>query len=275
MAVLAVTAVVAAGLAVAVPRHAGARPAGTSAAGHAAAVWIAGQVSRDATVGCDPGMCRLLQAQGLPASNLLVLRPGAVGLLFCDVVVTTRAVRNLVGSRLQQETAPAVVAGFGSGEARIEVRAVAVGGAAAYRSALAADWAARRMAAALLVKSPRIRAGGAARQELLAGKVDSRLLIMLAELAVSRPVKVVAFGDSAPGASPGMPLREMEVTGAGSPAARSAELQRMRSLVLAQHGAFLPAQVSLARLAGGGAALRVEFGVPVPLGLLAGRPVTQ
>lgn len=64
--------------------------------------------------------------------------------------------------------------------------------------ALEADWAARRKAAAQLVTSPRIRTGGAARQELLAGKVDSRLLITLAALAVSYPMNVVAFGDGAP-----------------------------------------------------------------------------
>lgn len=274
VAVLAVLAVVAGGLTAAFSRQAGSAPARTATAGHAAAVWVAGQVSHDAIVGCDPGMCRLLQAQGLPAGNLLVLRRGAAGLSFCDVVVATQAVRNLVGSRLQQQTAPAVIAAFGSGAARIEVRAVAPAGAAAYRAALTADWAARRMAGAQLAKSPRIHAGAAARQELLAGQVDARLLITLAELAVAHPVNVVAFGDGAPGASAGMPLRAMEVAGTGSPAARSAELLRIRSLVLAQHTVFLPAYVSLVRLAGG-TALRIEFGAPSPLGLLAGRPVTQ
>jgi hypothetical protein len=105
--------------------------------------------------------------------------------------------------------------------------------------------------------------------------VDSRLLITLAGLSVSYPVNVVAFGDSAPGASAGVPLREVEISAAGSPASRSTELQRVRSMVVAQHGVFLPAHVSLVRLAGGQAALRIEFGVPSPLGLLLGRPVTQ
>jgi hypothetical protein len=294
LAVLAVTALVVGGLAVSFPRHAGTAPGagekaahagmltgpmgqnfGAAAAGQVAAVWVARQVSRDAIVGCDPGMCRVLQARGFPAGNMLVLRPGAAGLRFCDVIVETPAVRDLLGSRLQRENAPAVVAGFGSGEARIDVRAVAPAGAAAYRAALAADWAARRRAAAQLVKSPRIHTGAAARQELLTGMVDSRLLITLAALAVSYPVNVVAFGDSAPGASAGVPLREMEISGMGSPADRPAELQRIRSLVLAQHAVFLPAHVSVVRLAGGGAALRIEFGVPSPLGLLLGRPVTQ
>jgi hypothetical protein len=155
------------------------------------------------------------------------------------------------------------------------VRAVAPGGAAAYRAALAADWAARRRAGAELAASPGVHAGAAARQALLAGEVDSRLLITLAALADSHPVRVAGFGDAAPGASAGLPLREMDISAAFSPAGRSAGLQRIRSLVVAQRGVFLPAHVSLVRLAGGGAALRIEFGAPSPLGLLAGRPVTQ
>jgi hypothetical protein len=249
-------------------------PAGRSAGAAAAATWVARQVSRDAVVGCDPAMCRLLQAHGFPAGSLLALGPGPSGLRFCDVIVATRAVGKLLGPRLEGEEAPAVIAGFGSGRARIDIRAVAPHGAAAYRAALAADWAARRKAAVQLVKSPRIHTAAAARQELLAGKVDSRLLITLAALAVSYPVNVMAFGDDAPSAAAGMPLREMEIAGTGSPAGRAAELQHIRSSVLAQHSVFLPAHVSLARLAGG-AALRIEFGAPSPLGLLLGRPVTQ
>jgi hypothetical protein len=287
--VLAAAVLVASGLVVSIVYQSGAAPA----AGHkaaqagvptgpvspnpgaaAAATWVARQVSRDAVVGCDPGMCRLLQAHGFPAGSLLALRPGTPGLRLCDVIVATRAVGNLLGRRLEDEDAPAVIAGFGSGRARIDIRAVAPHGAAAYRAALADDWAARRKAAAQLVASPRIHTGGAAQLELLVGRVDSRLLITLAALAVSYPVNVVAFGDGAPGAAAAMPLREMVIAGTGSAADRAAELQHIRSSVLAQHSVFLPAHVSLVRLADG-AALRIEFGAPSPLGLLLGRPVTQ
>jgi hypothetical protein len=71
-----------------------------------------------------------------------------------------------------------------------------------------------------------------------------------------------------------MPLREMEIAGTGSPADRAAELRHIRSSLRAQHSVFLPAHVNLVRLAGG-AALRIEFRAPSPLGLLIGRPVTQ
>ena len=287
--VLAATALVASGLAVSLASRAGTAPAGGGRAVQAgaltgpvarspwagtAATWVVRQVSRDAVIGCDPGMCRLLQAHGFPAGSLLALRPGAPGLHFCDVIVATPAMGKLLSSRLELEDAPAVIAGFGSGPARIDIRAVAPRGAAAYRAALSADWAARRKAAAQLVKSPRIHTGGAARQELLAGKVDSRLLITLAALAVSYPVNVVGFSDAGPGAAAGTPLREMEIAGTGSPAYRAAELRHIRSSVLAQHSVFLPAHASLVRLAGG-IVLRIEFGAPSPLGLLLGRPVTQ
>ena len=294
VAVLAVAALVVGGLTVSFLRHAGTGPAAgqqnarvgpltgpagqnaaATTAGQTAAVWVARQVSRDAMVACDPGMCHVLEAQGLPAGNLLMLRSRTTGLRFCNVIVETQTVRNLLGSRILGQSAPAVIAGFGSGAARIDVRAVAPGGAAAYRAALAADWAARRKAAAELMKSPRIHAGDAAMQELRTGMVDSRVLITLAALAASHPVNVMAFGDAAPGAAAGLPLRAMEVSGVRGPGQSTAELRRMRSFVLAQRAVFLPAHVTLVRLADGAAALRIEFGVPSPLGLLVGRPVTQ
>jgi hypothetical protein len=294
LAVLAIVSLVASGLTIALSRHSSAAPAGHQQAahagitsgptgqnsmaatpGHAVAIWVVRQVSRNAIVACDPGMCRLLQTEGFPAAALMVLGPQDTGLHFCDVVVATQAVRNLIGNRLQRQDAPTILASFGSGPARIDVRAVAPSGVAAYRTALAADRAARQRASAQLVKAPRIRAAHAARRELLAGKVDSRLLITLAALAVSYPVNVVAFGDSAPGASAGVPLREVEVSGPGNPARQSAELQRIRTFVLAQHGVFLPAQVSFVRLDDGNRALRILFSAPSPLGLLIGRPVTQ
>jgi hypothetical protein len=294
LAALAVTLLAAGGLTVSLTRHAvtaapaarheAARtgtltgPAGRNSgalAASQAAVWVAQQVSRDAIVACDPGTCPVLEGHGFPAANLLVLRPGATDPLFADVIVATQGVGNLLGSRLQLVYAPAIIASFGSGTARIDVRAIAPHGAAAYQAALNSDWAARRGAAAELVRNPRVRAAGAARRELLTGQVDSRLLITLAALAVSHSLNVVAFGGLAPGTSAGVPMREMDISGTGSPAHSSAELQGIRSFVLAQHPAFLPAQVNLVRLASGGTALRIEFGAPSPLGLLLGSPVTQ
>ncbi len=45
-----------------------------------AAAWIAGQVSGDAMVACDPGMCAALQAQGIPAAGSCSGPAGSSGL---------------------------------------------------------------------------------------------------------------------------------------------------------------------------------------------------
>ena len=105
-----------------------------------AAAWIAGQVSGYAMVACDPGMCAALQAQGIPAG--LLLWTGAASPLGASLVVTSPP----VSSQPADQYAPALIAGFGSGATRIEVRATEPGGAAAYESALRADLTARRAA---------------------------------------------------------------------------------------------------------------------------------
>ena len=127
-----------------------------------AAAWVTRQVSRSAVVACDPGMCSALLARGIPAGNLLDLRAGAPDPLGSDVVVATAAVRSQFGGRLASVYAPGILATFGSGGLRIEVRAVAPDGAAAYRAALASDLEARREAARLLLGNPRLRVSPAA-----------------------------------------------------------------------------------------------------------------
>jgi len=69
-------------------------PVGRSPAAGEAATWVARQVSRDAVIGCDPGMCRLLRARGFPAGGLLVLGPGPLGLRFCAALGVIRLRRN-------------------------------------------------------------------------------------------------------------------------------------------------------------------------------------
>jgi hypothetical protein len=104
-----------------------------------AVAWIAGQVSSAATVGCYPVMCAALQAQGVPAGRLVPVQPGSADLPRAQVVVTSAS----AGRQLADRYAPALIASFGSGGSRIEVRATEQGGAAAYRAALRADLAAR------------------------------------------------------------------------------------------------------------------------------------
>jgi hypothetical protein len=235
-----------------------------------AAAWLARQVSQDAIVACDPDMCSALLAQRIAPGNLLELRSGAPDPLGADVLVATAAVRSQFGARLASVYAPAVLASFGSGRFRIDVRAVAPDGALAYRAALAADLTARRYAGRQLLGNPHVRVSAAARGELQAGQVDSRLLTTLAALAVGEPVQVTAFGDSGPGASAGVPLRSAVITVAGR--ADPAALADMLSFVRAQRPPYLPARSLIGPGAAGASVLSIQFAAPSPLGLLQPGP---
>ena len=222
-----------------------------------AAGWVTRQVSGAAIIACDPAMCAALAQRGVPSGNLLALRPGTGDPLGSDVVLGTAAVRGLFGSRLAAVYAPEVLASFGTGPARIDVRVVAPDGSAAYRRALAADRQARRAAGLQLLRDRRLTASPAARAALAAGQVDARLLITLAVLAASQPVQVTGFGVPAPGASPGLPLRTAELT------APAGAVHRMLAFLRAQRSPYLPAYAGRT-----GSVLTVEFGAPAPLGLL-------
>jgi hypothetical protein len=251
----------------------GAASGPSAIAGQQAAAWVAAQVSHSAVVSCDPAMCSELETRGFPAGDLLMLGPGdpgdvggarADGPLGSDVVVATRAVRSEFGNRLDDVYAPVVLAAFGSGGARVEIRAVAPGGAAAYRDALAADLAARRQAGAQLLRNPGISASPSARGPLADGCVDSRLLITLAVLAglrLAHPLRIISFGQPDPGAGRGVPLRSAELAGPDS--------QVLLAFLRAQQAPYLAAVIGAIRLPGGQMGVRFGFASPSPLGLLA------
>jgi hypothetical protein len=225
-----------------------------------AATWVASQLSSAETVGCDPLMCAALHAHGVAASRLVPVGPGAAGV---DVVVAS-------ASAAGQQSAPVLLASFGSGANLVEVRTAPPGGSAAYQRAVAADLAARRSAGAQLLHSQRIGVAGPAAGQLQAGQVDSRLLIMLAMLASQHPWRVVAFGDASPGVA-AAPFRQVIITGPDA-----GDLAASLAMVRAQSAPYQPAQAAIVRLPGGqGApsgqlALRIDFAAPSPLGLLTG-----
>jgi hypothetical protein len=240
----------------------------------AAAAWIFDQVSRSAVVSCDPAMCHALEADQVPSGDLIELGPAAQYPLGAALVVVTAAVRGQFGSSLASGYAPDVLASFGSGAARVEVRVMSAKGASAYTAALKADIAARKtFAPSLLHISTRITYTSTARKQLAAGQVDARLMIAIADLASLQPVVVEAFGDSGPGASPGMPLRSADLaeTSGMTPTKSSAYIRSVVKLLSQQTGAYRAAKVSLVHT-GTRTVLRVEFAAPGPLGLLNGSP---
>ena len=239
-----------------------------AAARQQAVTWVTAQVSHSAVVSCDPAMCAGLEARGFPAGDLMTLDSGASDPLGSAVIVATAAVRSAFGSRLTSVYAPIVIASFGSGSARIDVRVYAPEGAAAYLAALRADQAVRQNLGRVLLRNTRIAAAPAARAQLAAGQVDTRLLAILATLTHQGTVSIAAFGDSGPGAGPGVPLRTVEL--ASPPGAKSGYLTSVLALARAQQAPYLPNSATLARLAGGQEIARIEFAAPSPLGLLSG-----
>ena len=241
-------------------------PGGAAAAAMAtrneAAAWVAQQVSHSAVISCDRTMCLALRAHGVFPNDLFVLDSKAANPYNYQIIVATAAVRNLLGSRLVS-AAPAVLASFGSGNARVEIRQIERNGAAGYESALKTDLQLREdFERTALLNSLQIQTSASARKQLAAGLVDARLGLLIENLAVwlPRPVDIVAFGDPGPGASAGIPLRS--ATLAGSMATLRSTLRLARS-----KAEYPPTHAEITKL-GGRNVLIVEFAAPVLLGVL-------
>jgi hypothetical protein len=176
------------------------------------------------------------------------------------VIVATPALRSQFGPRLATVYAPLVLASFGDGTQRIDIRYLAPGGTAAFEASLAPDRASRVEAGQQLLSNKHVQASAQARTALLAGDVDPRLLVTLGLLAGEMPVRLIAFDDPSPGASPDVPLRGAQI---GSSA--SAGLSAMLAF-LAQQTTYQPSQYREVRIASG-QVVTVQYDAPGPMGL--------
>ena len=229
---------------------------------HQAAAWIAAQVASSVVVSCDPEMCNELQKSGFPAGQLMELQPSAPDPLGSLLVVATLVIRSQFGTRLASVYAPLVIASFGSGAERVDIRYVAPDGSAAFESRLATDRKNRVAAGEQLLTNQRVQVSASARQALLAGQVDPRLLVTLSALAHQVPLRLVAFDDPSPGASSGVPLRGAEL-GAAAPAS----LPAMVAFLSAQQSQFAPAGARITKTANGQSVVTVRYDAPGPMGL--------
>jgi len=233
-----------------------------------AATWVAQQVNPDEVIGCDPMMCTALEAAHIQANRLLVLGPSQPDPLGSEILLDTATLRSQFGARLETVYAPVSLAEFGSGAARIQIRFAAPNGARAYLAELARDVAARKAAGVEMLRNDSIHASPAARRRLIAGQVDTRLLVTLVALSHNYPLDIISFGANQAGASRGVPLRSAEIAGAPGPdSTPPASAMTLRSFVSAQQPPYHPSIV-VVTTASRRTVLRVGYLAPSLLGLL-------
>ena len=232
-----------------------------------AVTWILGQVSRAAVVSCDLQVCADLVSAGFPSANLLTLGPTSNDPLGSALVVATAPIRAQYGSRLASVYAPAIIASFGSGTARIDIRLVYPGGAAGYDAVQGTALRARKVAGAQLLANSQIAASATARTQLLSGDVDPRLPQLLAIMAGSHPVHIVGFINQSPGGGPASLLRSVDLATADSTAhlTRAAYLSWMQAFIGAQRAQYRPASAQQVTLPTGQTVLRIGYAAPSPL----------
>ncbi len=232
-----------------------------------AVTWVSQQLTAGTAVACDNQTCAELTAAGFPAAQQVQIQVNPESLANASVVVVDPAVRAYLSTNpsLANYVTPTVLASFG----QVTIQVVDLDGAAAYETALSDDVQARIQLGEQLLNSGFISASATATSELQAGEVDSRLLLMLQALCNQEPIDILAFGDSGPGASQGVPFRGVQLAefDANAEVSRSAYLQVMQQVLSAQ--ATFPAyQKAGPTVADGQTVIQVEYGVPSPLGLL-------
>jgi serine/threonine protein kinase len=242
-------------------------PAAKAVAGTGAITWILQQVSRAAIVSCDPQVCTDLARRGFPAAKLLTLGPGSTDPLRSDLLVDTAAIRAQFGARLASVFAPAIIASFGSGNARIDIRLVFPGGTARYRTVQQAALSARKAVDAHLLANSEITVSATARAQLLSGDIDPRLALLLVAMAANYPVSIVDFVNQSPGGGPASLLRSMDLATADTAAhlTRATYLGWMQAFTEAPTAQYLPAWVQQVTLRTGQSVLRIGYAAPSPL----------
>ncbi|NHC44717.1 hypothetical protein [Motilibacter aurantiacus] len=257
------------------------------AAYRSAAAWVLSSLPAEARVATDDALLPELVAAGRAPVGYAAVEAdgqGADSWRSLDVVVVTPALRaalaelRAAGSTGTVGTAESdvvdegvaaavrnsvVLATFGAGEGAIEVRRVEPDGAGAATAAQEADAAARARVGTALAGNARLDLPAPARRQLAAGRVDSRVMVVLA-LALGEQRLGVAGFPAAPGEAAPTPIRTVTVASAdGEPVRDGAPAtSRLLEVLRAQPEPYAP-QLSLA-----GGRLTVTFPAPSPLGLL-------
>jgi hypothetical protein len=181
-------------------------------------------------------------------------------------LVATATVRNQFGGRLGLY-APALIASFGTGKARIDIWWIYPDGAKVYRAALPAALRARKTADAQLLSNSNIGFSATAKEQLLSGQIDPWVPLLLGIMAHIHPLHIVDFGSQSPGGGPASLLRwvDMATTVKSAHLTQAAYLGWMQSFIDTQRAEYHPVWVQQVTLRTGQAVLRIAYGAPSPL----------
>jgi hypothetical protein len=215
-------------------------------------------------VACDAQVCADLSKAGFP--SLLTIGPESKDPLGADLVVSTAAVRAQLRDRLAAVWAPAIIAAFGSGNARIEIRLEFPGGATGYNRVRQSYARARKAADALLLTNNRFTFSATAQAALRSGQIDPRLPQLLAAMVQKHPVQVVDFSDGSPGGGSASLLRSVDLAAPDTAAhlTSAAFLRWIERLVHVQRALYRPS-LSQLKLPTGQHVLRIAYRAPSPL----------
>jgi hypothetical protein len=228
-------------------------------------------------------MCTVLHAHGIPTPRLVRIGIDAQDPGGSDVVAATEAIRQRFGIRLAGVYAPTVLASFGHGAARVDVRAVTnVGGARRYLRLLKANEQARRVYGRAFLRNGNLAETRQAARLMKDGRIDLRILTTLVVLVHEMPLTILAFGGAGPRSGRDVPLLSVDVTAGthrgGITAASSGFAQIEAAATLAKIMDFLRAQIpplqpgSFEELQSpdGLHFVRIDYGAPTPTQIFNG-----
>jgi hypothetical protein len=226
--------------------------------------WVAANVPDDARVAVDDSLWVDLVGAGFAPERLAGYGAVGGGARRFDYVVVTGAARP--GGGPFREVADVVaasepVATFGAGGQRVEVRQVRDGAGAGVSPDTAVGLGA---AGSALVDNPQITTTLAAARDLRAGRVDQRLLTMLATLADGHAVAVDGFPQVESEDAAGVPARMVDIgTLDGRPMLEDEPAYRwMISFLEDQDAPFRPASTEVVVGTEGRYVLRITLPVP-------------
>jgi hypothetical protein len=218
-------------------------------------------------VACDAQVCADLQKRGFPAANVKLLGPQSYDPSGSNLVVATAVIRAQFGSRLASVWAPAVIASFGSGNVRIDIRWEYPGGGAQYRADQGAAAQARKAADVEVLTNKQITFPATVGRQLRSGDIDPRLVQLIVTMAQAHPVSIVDFGGRSPGGGSASLLRRVDLAAVGGRAhlTPAAYFRWVRSFISAQRAQYHTDRIQQLTPPGGQPGLRIGYGAPSPL----------